>query len=478
MAPNVSKLMRQVDENDRPRELSGWRDGKPVEDPDKLKRWGLVTAKPSEFLVHVRGGKVLQESSGQGSTCFKWPWDAVSIVPTSLQRLSFKADQVTAEKVGVEVTGLAVYRITEPLLAYRVLNFSFPERAQQKLEQTLTSMFVGASRRIIAGLTVEECLQKRKTALAQELLREIGPVVGGKGRPDDRTMQGWGVVLDTIEIQEVRVLSETVFAAMQAPYRAELDRAAREAQGAAARDVAARDAENRRTVEEAKLLAEQQIAERRAESARAQAEGEARDAIRRSELERAREAAQLSERQAIEEAKLASERAIAEAALREQAATEHARLSSDATLAEAREAEARRRAERGAQDRLAALSREVELAQADVAAHEARAEAARRQGELRRAEALLVAELGRAVSEQAAHAGRLEAEVEGLRAHAAVTRAEAQSKVLHAQKLPELAAAMGSRMGEVKINQWGGDGNPFGSIVQAVQAIVDLAKST
>src|SRR5207249_10766916 len=87
-----------------------WRGNRPEEDPDKIKRWGWVTAKPSEHLVHVRRGRVLP-SSGQGASCFKWPRDAIAIVPTSLQKLSFKADQVTVERVGVEVVGLAVYRV-------------------------------------------------------------------------------------------------------------------------------------------------------------------------------------------------------------------------------------------------------------------------------------------------------------------------------------------------------------------------------
>jgi regulator of protease activity HflC (stomatin/prohibitin superfamily) len=203
----------------RPREELGWRQGRPVEDPNKTKKWGFVTAKPSEFLVHCRSGAVLP-GSGQGATCFKWPWDSVSVVPTSFQRLRFVADQVTSEKVGVQVTGIAVYRIAQPQLAFRVLNFSYPERAQEKLERTMTEMLMGATRRLVANLTVEECLQKRKAALADELVAEIAPVVGGTGRPEDHTDQGWGVVLDTVEIQEVRVLSETVFAAMQEPFRA------------------------------------------------------------------------------------------------------------------------------------------------------------------------------------------------------------------------------------------------------------------
>lgn len=277
----------------------------------------MITARPSEYLVHVRAGRVRTRSSGQGASCFKWPWDSVAIVPTSLQTLQFRAEQVTRERVGVCVVGLAVYRIADPLLAYRVLNFSFPERAQQKLEQTLTAMFEGASRRIVATLTVDECLEKRKEALATELLREVAPVVGGQGRPDDATATGWGVVLDTIEIQDVRVLSEKVFLSMQAPYRAALDRRAREAAAAAELAIAEREAEARnatrlRAMEHARIEAEAELGAhalqmealaRRTEKARAELE---------AELARRRELAALSRLEGEAEAEIALARARAE----------------------------------------------------------------------------------------------------------------------------------------------------------------------
>jgi len=214
----------------------GWRSGKPVEDPEKLKRWGYVGAKPSEYLVCTRRGDIDRKRSGQGMRIFKWPWLSVAIVPTTLQRIEFVADQITRERVGVEVTGVAVYRIAEPELAFRVLNFSYGEAASEKLAATLREMFVGAARRLVANLSVEECLTKRKEGIATELMREIAPVVSGRGRLDDSTDAGWGVVIDTIEIQDVRVLSENVFANMQARFRKQQEREAREAELAAAGD--------------------------------------------------------------------------------------------------------------------------------------------------------------------------------------------------------------------------------------------------
>ncbi|MCU0658796.1 MAG: hypothetical protein MUF64_27115 [Polyangiaceae bacterium] len=406
-------------------EMAGWRAGKPVEDPEKIKRWGLISAKPSEYLVHVRNGKVLASSSGQGASCFKWPRDAVAIVPTSLQQLRFKADQVTLERVGVEVAGLAVYRIADPLLAYRILNFSFPERAQQKLEETLAAMFIGAVRRLVANLSVDDCLQKRKSALATELLREIAPVVSGEGHPDDLAEKGWGVVIDTIEIQEVRVLSDRVFAAMQAPYRTALDQRAREAKAQADKEIAAREAQYLRETELARLETEKALRERRLGDQRAEAEAQMEAEVRRRELE-----------------------AQAEVRRRElEAQTEVKRRELEAVEAEAE---------------LNALTLKQTLLERS-AHHE-------------RTRAQLDAELRRLAADTRLAEGQQDAEVARLQALAELPRAEAQARLAAAQNLPQLAAAIGQRIGEVRIAHYGND-NPFGSIAQAIHAVIDLAHS-
>jgi flotillin len=432
-----------IETTSRVQERSGWREGRPVEDPEKTKRWGFVTAKPSEYLVHVRRGKVLR-SSGQGATCFKWPWDAVAVVPTSLQRLTFRADQVTLERVGVEVVGLAVYRIAEPLIAYRVLNFSYAERAQQKLEEALGSMFVGATRRLVANLSVDDCLQKRKSALAEELIREIEPVVRGEGKPEDYTEKGWGLVIDTIEIQEVRVLSERVFAAMQAPFRAQLERSARQAKADTERDIATREADCAREVEEARLASEQAVREKRTELEIAAAE--------------AKKAQQLRE-----------------AAIRRE--TEEARLTSEAEVRQKEQEISRAEAESQARDRIAEIERTETLARREIEAHQLLTDALAQKTERMRLEAGADADRRRGEAEVALIEARSVAEGELLSARAERELAEAKARILMAENLPKLAAAVGQKFGEVKITHIGSGENPFGSIAQAIASVVEVAKS-
>lgn len=499
----------------RDRSQGDWREGKPAEDPEKVKKWGLVSAKPSEFLLHVRRGEI-RPTSGQGASCFKWPQDAVAIIPTTVQRLQFTADQVTTEKVGVQITGLAVYRISDPLLAYRMLNFSFPERAGEKLEQLLGEMFVGASRRLVANLTIEECLTRRKEGIAAELMREIAPVVSGKGRAEDHTERGWGVVIDTIEIQDVRVLSSAVFADMQARFRKDLERQARESQAEQSARAQATEAEAARRVALAKLEGEAQVRERRvAEQERAhQAELEMRSRLAQR---------QLTQKQALALAELESEAQIRERRIAEVEHAQQVELAARARLAETRalqlraETQAAHEAELerlGQEARAAAMRQQAELErttlEAQTAAAKRQAEHAARMEQLSQeaeatqarqlaglAECMHEAQLEQARA-QAAEARRQRVEAElaifelqhrssELAQSLELSRARAQREIENAispetiqlalaKSLPQVAQAFQQKLGTVHVTAVDG-ANPFGFVAAAVEGVMGLARS-
>ncbi len=261
--------------------------------------WGRVTANANEFLIQMRRGKVIR--SGQGLSCFKWPWDSVAIVPTSIAKLSFVADQVTTEKVGVEVLGFAVYRIADPLLAFRMI-----EVDRTTLTEILRDMFVGATRRIVANLGLEECITHRKDLVAEALMGEIAPILAGEGSSLDTNSAGWGVVLDTIEIQDVRVLSQEVFQRLQAPYREKLALEALLAEDRVKQERARLEAERRRAEEQARreLMAEEEAriaVERRRAEERRRHDDELEAARLDAELARQRRKAEADrERAAIE----------------------------------------------------------------------------------------------------------------------------------------------------------------------------------
>lgn len=427
------------------RNAEGWRAGKPTEDPDKMKSWGIISARPSEFLICMSGGKVAK--AGQGASVFKFPWNSVAIVPTTVQRMHFVADQVTSEKVGVKVTGIAVYRIASPLVAFRMVNFSYPERAQEKLREMLEEMFVGAVRRLVANLTVEECMTRRKDALALELMREVAPVVQGRGHPGDSTEKGWGIVLDTIEIQDVRVLSQTVFVNMQAAFREELARSAALAKLAAESEVKrVRDAAlERGRLEE--IAAKARVEERRVDQERMLKLGEATAA------------------QEVALAKLAAQAQVDAQTVAQSRAQKLAQIEADRAQ-EAARGEALLEAAR--------VKMEVDLAEWQrtevvVEAH-TRVVAARK-----------VLKEGQLVGERldvARSQLRQDQELERLARQRDIEN-QVTPEVIQlavAQKLPEMAQAFHQKMGQVHVTAVDG-ANPFGYVAAAVEGVMGLARS-
>ena len=308
-------------------------------------------------------------------------------------------------------------------------------------------MFVGSARRLIANLSLEDCLTRRKEAIAGYLMDEIAPVVGGEGSPDDTTTKGWGVVIDTIEIQQVRIQSQQVFAHLQAPYRAEIAARAQLAELERERQVAEQRSESERKLAEiaarsqlAELEREREIAEQRSESERKLAEQEADLARRKSEQE-----AELARRRSeLERDRALYQIAIAEEQRRAQAAAEVAALEAERARVEALHVHS---------------SLQLE--------HERQLETMRMELERRRAE-----EKDFAAQLAAVHQRRL-AEIENLVAQGRV----ATNLVTHG--LPKIAEALAQSIGTVNYTQIGnGSGTgPLEAVPAAIAQLLALAKS-
>lgn len=411
----------------------------------KVPHWGQVVAQPHEYLIQIRNGRVRRH--GQGASCFKWPGDSVALVSTSIAKLSFSADQVTREKVGVEVTGLAVYRVVEPMLAYRMIDGDLT-----RLTDILREMFVGATRRIVAGLSLEDCITHRKERVASALVEEIAPVLAGQGAMGDTTSQGWGVVLDTIEIQNVRVLSEEVFARLQAPYRESLALEALKAREQVEEEQARISVARQRAEEQAKrtMMAE--------EEARLEAE-------RRRDVERARHEEALAKAALAADIERAVERERAEQERKKSvlaAELERRAKQSDAELAQAKrqsEAELERRAR----------VHEAELEQ-QRKLHEAALEQAKRQIELDRE---------KAQAELATRREQAELEAETLRA-ARAARADLSDRQLEelvlSETLPRMADAFRGSFGEIHLTAASGQGSELFTFLSS--GIEQVARAT
>jgi flotillin len=447
------------------RAKDGWRRGKPIEDPAKTKRWGIITAKPSEYLIHMRRGRILRKTTGQGASCFKWPWDSVAIIPTTINRLQFTADQVTLEKVGVQVTGLAVYRIVEPEITFRMLNFSFSERASEKLGEILREMFVGATRRHIANLTIDDVMTRRKEAIAGELLRELAPVMSGHGQVEDTTNGGWGVVLDTVEVQNVRILSERVFRDMQAEFRSRLAMRSRQAELASEQEIATREAASQRAIAEARLTAEAATRELRAQAESRATEIEIGEASKREALE-ARAVEERTQRQRDRD--ISDLRARAEVEAERTAQEEQSRLAAlvrEQTLAEAERQVLEARHQNTVRETQMESDLGLQRAESQIALREAESTA---QVAIQRREV----ELQRLAGELDATLARMRKDIDNMVSEDRIRMA------LVEQSLPAVAQAFSQQFAEARFTQIGGAGaDPATMIAGSIAQVLELARS-
>lgn len=190
------------------------------DDGQQAKRWGWVSARPSEYLVVYRRGSLAPALCGQGARFFKRPSDACAVVPTTLKQVVFQANQVTADLVDVRLRGMVLYRITDPVRIAGLINFTRRPRAEAKLGRMIADMCRSTSKWLVANMALQECVRQRKEEIAAALKREVAAVA----------TEGWGVEVVAIDIQDVYVQDAELFESMQVAYKARQQEEARLAQ--------------------------------------------------------------------------------------------------------------------------------------------------------------------------------------------------------------------------------------------------------
>lgn len=171
----------------------------------------VVSASPNEWLLVINGGNL--KSAGVGTTEFLGPFDKSVKFPASIRKVTFSAQQVSKEMQGIEVSGFlvwAVYRDGDgPFKAYKYGMVGSPELASQA-DNNIRGMAESIVRHQVANLGLSEVIANREL-LRNTVRAEMLKVV-----------QGWGMWLETVEVTDVRVLSQKVFDDLQTEFRQNL----------------------------------------------------------------------------------------------------------------------------------------------------------------------------------------------------------------------------------------------------------------
>jgi len=264
------------------------------------RRFGYVVAGPSEYVVHRRRGRTRKMGLGISFVCLPLI-DRYYLIPSSAQSLNFAADQITSEKQGVEVAGFAVWKIDDPEKAISNFDFSNSSSALVSISESLRNVVESAIRHQVANMTIEDVLRKRGSIILQ-LKKELAYMAGQ-----------WGLLIETVEIRNVKVLSEQLFKHMQAPFR---DKMRLESE-ASAMETEQRLVEKRLVQKEQIALQEQEFERRELERKKAveQLKISAEAELQATRLDHQRELVAREEELQKAQAVLATERHRHEAAL-------------------------------------------------------------------------------------------------------------------------------------------------------------------
>ena len=288
----------------------------------------IVVGRPDEWILLIRDGRCVR--SGVGITVFRRPLDTVARFSSAAQRVAFRADALTQDRVEVTIDAYMLWSVIPedegPFTAFRRLGITSPQgwtaapkhvlsKAQYRAFQT--AMGAAAQSRA-AGFTFDGLATSQAAFLAA--LRGACEV----------TMAGLGVQVDEVQVVRVRAADASVQADLTAPasqrareaaeqVRVASEQRLRQLKADAEAAAAARETESLRAREADRIAAELALeAERRRLDAAAEAR---KDAALEAALERERrkaeaEAARIRLLTAAEEAKSEALRAHELARLR------------------------------------------------------------------------------------------------------------------------------------------------------------------
>lgn len=165
-------------------------------------------ALPNEYLVAVGKTKIKAVLGGK-----KFCWFNKFIhVPAYVQRLKFLTDNANIHYQGIEIQGYASWRIDpkNPEKSLSTLDFFNENDPMAKTNEELKTICIEAVRHVIANMTIDDAL-KKKDDIADRLFVQLKAI-------EDK----WGIVFDQVGIEQVRIMSDTLFQDLQSEFRSKL----------------------------------------------------------------------------------------------------------------------------------------------------------------------------------------------------------------------------------------------------------------
>ena len=173
----------------------------------------FIKTRPGEFLVVGRGGKL--RNLGVGAGAWLGPGASHVCLPTGKEEAPFSMVQETSDGIPLRFKGSVVYRVLDPVaaaLAFDFENGSGPDR----LRGLIAGVCLGELRDVVSHLTMQACIEERKTTLTTAVATALTSVLGGSVTGEATS---WGIAVDVVLVAQVFVVDEDLRARLEAEER-------------------------------------------------------------------------------------------------------------------------------------------------------------------------------------------------------------------------------------------------------------------
>lgn len=167
----------------------------------------LTKPESGYYIIHERRGKVAHEGEGI-SFWYINALDNYTLISTNPNDLEFCVDQASQEWQGVEVKGIASWRITNPKKAKNLLDVYGNKIDTQRVSDRLSAMITSEIRYQVANTSIEDAMRQRGALLKEFEEKELLEI-----------SEKWGINIDAFKVTDVRVKSLIVFQDLQRKYR-------------------------------------------------------------------------------------------------------------------------------------------------------------------------------------------------------------------------------------------------------------------
>lgn len=175
----------------------------------------FVKAGPNAYLLVGQNGKL--ENRGSAVQAFLMPGSIYVLVPSTKQEATFEFTQETRDGIPLRFKGIILYRITDPVAAARMFDFSRGAGTAQ-ITAFLTHLSLGELRHAVSHMTMVECIEQRKTTLGGVADAALRATVHAS---DDGTTD-WGITVEVAQVAQVFIVDTQLRQQLEAEVRNEI----------------------------------------------------------------------------------------------------------------------------------------------------------------------------------------------------------------------------------------------------------------